>query len=588
MDSQPQHRTPDSDNDDDDDFPVMTTTQSDVWNETTVSLPHRMSLLEEETFRADRLSTRLLQIDDDDELEHDRVLRESLQLQDDSVAATAAVAARIRRSSVNLAAASLSSSSMRRLSRASLLLNDDDDIDEQKMLLMDPDLVARRRMSTMLCLAAIGLVVLVGGGYAVSVKVVGPPNQPVGPYQLVELQEGSQFFEFYTFYDGKDSAGSAGYNTYVSRDRAQALGIVNVSMEPDVLDAMGKQMLLSDQERPSHRNLATKTTTSNKDMTNDMTKDKLEPRHPRERAQNETSPDLEPFVYMSSASTDAGPRESIRLEGIRRFNRGLFIIDVRHMPAGCGVWPAFWLVDEQNWPVNGEIDIVEGVNYQSEAKTALHSTNGCSMESDIPFGVMTGGWDTAQGIPNSKTGIPDMTMRYAKNCFVYDPHQWLNQGCVAVSDKNDTLGGPLNDNGGGVFALEWDPINRHIRSWAFTPHTSVPDNLVQSIRTAHLTDINLRVVPDPEQWPLPYGYFAVGDETSCPASHFKNMRLVINTAFCGSVAGNRFQMDCPAQAKEFKTCNDYLKSQPDELNESYWKIRGVYVYEREWEREWLH
>ena len=66
------------------------------------------------------------------------------------------------------------------------------------------------------------------------------------------------------------------------------------------------------------------------------------------------------------------------------------------MPAGCGVWPAFWLTDEANWPVHGEIDIVEGVNYQNVAKTALHSTKGCSMN-DIPLGTMTGSWDTAQG-----------------------------------------------------------------------------------------------------------------------------------------------------------------------------------------------
>ena len=59
----------------------------------------------------------------------------------------------------------------------------------------------------------------------------------------------------------------------------------------------------------------------------------------------------EPFLYLKSAPTEAGPRESIRLEGKQRFNRGLFIIDVRHMPAGCGVWPAFWLTDEANWYV---------------------------------------------------------------------------------------------------------------------------------------------------------------------------------------------------------------------------------------------
>ena len=70
------------------------------------------------------------------------------------------------------------------------------------------------------------------------------------------------------------------------------------------------------------------------------------------------------------------------------------------MPAGCGVWPAFWLTDEANWPVHGEIDIVEGVNYQGVAKTALHSTKGCSMN-DIPLGTMTGGWDTAQGSKSS-------------------------------------------------------------------------------------------------------------------------------------------------------------------------------------------
>lgn len=62
------------------------------------------------------------------------------------------------------------------------------------------------------------------------------------------------------------------------------------------------------------------------------------------------------------------------------------------------------------------------------------------------------------------------------------------------------------------------------------------------------------------------------------------MRLVFNLAFCGSVAGNRFQLDCPKIAKEFKTCNDWVKSDPDELKEAYWKIRGVYVYEREWQR----
>ena len=278
---------------------------------------------------------------------------------------------------------------------------------------------------------------------------------------------------------------------YISQETAMLRNLANVTYEEDVLD------LYAEEEK---RKKGIATTTGN--ATKSSPKDNVE------LEGMELTRKKEPFVYMESAPTEAGPRDSIRLEGKRRYNRGLFIIDLRHMPAGCGVWPAFWLTDEANWPVNGEIDIVEGVNYQSEAKTALHSTKTCIMD-DIPAGVMTGGWDTSVGIPDKKTGVPDMTMRYAQNCFVYDPHQWLNQGCVAVHKRNDTLGGPLNEKGGGVYALEWDPVNRHIRTWVFTPHKHLPDNLRDAIRTASLPDAE-KVIPDPELWPLPYGYFAIG------------------------------------------------------------------------------
>jgi hypothetical protein len=158
--------------------------------------------------------------------------------------------------------------------------------------------------------------------------------------------------------------------------------------------------------------------------------------------------------------------------------------------------------------VNGEIDIVEGANTQSIAKTALHTTRRCSMK-DVPLGVRTGVWDTAVGVP-MRTGKLDMTVREANNCFVYDRHQWLNQGCVAVSTQEDTMGEPLNKNGGGVFVLEWDPMNRFIKSWVFSPHDNMPENLRLSLETAREVDMNMRFRPDPTLWPLPYAYYPIG------------------------------------------------------------------------------
>ena len=84
------------------------------------------------------------------------------------------------------------------------------------------------------------------------------------------------------------------------------------------------------------------------------------------------------------------------------------------------------------------------------------------------------------------------------------------RGCVAVDTDGGSLGAPLNEKGGGVFVLEWDPVYRHIRTWVFTPHLEVPENLAQAIRTAKEPVLENRVMPDPDEWPLPYGYFPLG------------------------------------------------------------------------------
>ena len=176
-------------------------------------------------------------------------------------------------------------------------------------------------------------------------------KKPTGPYQLLQRQQGDEFFDYYDFYDGEDSQGSAGYNRYVSDARAFQLGIANVV-----------------------------TTTEQRVV---------------ETSNSTTSTKEEPLVYMGSTPTSKGPRESVRLEGRTLFHRGLFVVDVRHMPAGCGVWPAFWLTNEEHWPDYGEIDVVEGINNQTLAKTALHTSDKCSMYAHVAGYNRTGIWDRA-------------------------------------------------------------------------------------------------------------------------------------------------------------------------------------------------
>jgi hypothetical protein len=210
------------------------------------------------------------------------------------------------------------------------------------------------------------------------------------------------------------------------------------------------------------------------------------------------------------------------------------------------------------------------------------------MYAHVPRWSWTGEWDNATGIPDTFTGKL-MTDTYvpADNCWNMAPHQWANQGCVAVDTRNDTIGQPLNRRGGGVYALEWDPANGYIKSRVFHHHY-MPDNLQDSVDTAKSAYKN-RVLPDPSTWGAPYAYFAIGDRSGCATDHFQNMRLVFNLAFCGAVSGNRYFTDCPAQAKlvrvkedPVQSCNAYIGSEPEELEEeAYWKIRGVYVYERE-------
>lgn len=64
-------------------------------------------------------------------------------------------------------------------------------------------------------------------------------------------------------------------------------------------------------------------------------------------------------VIMKPDTTNKWPRgglgrPSVRVISDNTYYHGLFIIDILHMPWGCGTWPAYWLLGP-DWPNNGEI-----------------------------------------------------------------------------------------------------------------------------------------------------------------------------------------------------------------------------------------
>lgn len=60
-------------------------------------------------------------------------------------------------------------------------------------------------------------------------------------------------------------------------------------------------------------------------------------------------------------------RASIRLESTSAYGPGhLFVADIIHMPVGCSVWPAWWSYGQADYPNDGEIDTLEGVNHQAK------------------------------------------------------------------------------------------------------------------------------------------------------------------------------------------------------------------------------
>ena len=58
-----------------------------------------------------------------------------------------------------------------------------------------------------------------------------------------------------------------------------------------------------------------------------------------------TAPQANNAIYLGvDSKAKIAKRPSVRITSKQMWDKGLFIADVLHMPTGCGVWPAYWLL----------------------------------------------------------------------------------------------------------------------------------------------------------------------------------------------------------------------------------------------------
>ncbi|KAJ7725881.1 glycoside hydrolase family 16 protein [Mycena maculata] len=229
-------------------------------------------------------------------------------------------------------------------------------------------------------------------------------------------------------------------------------------------------------------------------------------------------------------------RKSVRISSQRAYNDSVAVIDLWHMPQGCGTWPAWWTVSQKGpWPQGSEIDIIEGVNNNTRNLGSLHTTPNCNMT------------QTRKQRGQTVSTVCDTSANY-------------NQGC-GVEFKPNSYGLDFNANGGGWFAMLRSSRGIYMWFWARND-SNVPPEVSQGLSTVN---------PDESNWGVPDAAFPT-DECDY-VSHFNEHSIVFDLTFCGDWAGSAYSgSGCPS------TCEDYVRNNPSMFDEAYWEISWLRMY----------
>jgi hypothetical protein len=258
------------------------------------------------------------------------------------------------------------------------------------------------------------------------------------------------------------------------------------------------------------------------------------------------------YLGVDTVAHSGSTRNSIRLSSKTLYNAGtMFVIDILHMPTGCGTWPSIWTVARDgDWPEKGELDIVEGVNNFLTNSMSAHTKSGFELgESGFSAEFM----------------LYDSDKNYCDACATDD------QGCGLMDPDQTTFGSVFNDHHGGVFVMVW--TDAEVSMYMFN-RTALPSDLAGGAPA-----------PSTDTWGEPRALFK-GVSGQNTTDFFQDHVLVINTNLCGSWpegvwssdASYAGQAESCATSTRKSTCAAYIESAGEELANAYWAINKIEVY----------
>ncbi|KAJ5432147.1 endo-1-3(4)-beta-glucanase [Penicillium daleae] len=294
-------------------------------------------------------------------------------------------------------------------------------------------------------------------------------------YQLVENWHGDSFLDYFNFHTGSDPTN--GFVTYLDKSSAESAGLVKVNDGGSVYIGVD---------------------------------------------------------HTTTLSTTGKGRDSVRIGSKNYYDHSLVIADIAHMPGSiCGSWPAFWSVGK-NWPADGEIDIIEGVNLQDHNEIVMHTAGTCSIT------------DTGMTGAVNATGCGE---------------DLGTVGCV-IEGQHGSYGTSFNKQGGGIYAMQW--TEQFVKIWFF-PRASIPTSITQG-------------APDVSQFGTP---MALVEEGCDVATSFKAQSFVFDVTFCGDWAGGVYgKSGCPMSGSDSsQSCINYVAKNPTAFEQTYWEINSVKIYQ---------